>query len=120
VCIRAAAGKLPFVNQPSKRAIILRARYPVDTVQTDQESLGLVPSHHYDFVLTDLRMRAMDGVDEVKSSSPGFGFNRTLDARKLAVLKNSISSIRLPPVAMAVPRRVSVRPRNLAVSYASL
>jgi CheY-like chemotaxis protein len=41
--------------------------YSVDTVQTGQEALGLIQTHHYDFVFTDLRMPAMDGVEVVKS-----------------------------------------------------
>ena len=41
--------------------------YSVDTVQTGQEALGLIQTHHYDFVFTDLRMPAMDGLEVVKS-----------------------------------------------------
>jgi len=36
-------------------------------VQTGQEALGLIQTHHYDFVFTDLKMPSMDGVDVVKS-----------------------------------------------------
>jgi CheY-like chemotaxis protein/glycine cleavage system H lipoate-binding protein len=39
----------------------------VDTVQTGQEALGLVQTHNYDFVFTDLKMPEMDGVEVTKS-----------------------------------------------------
>lgn len=51
----------------SFRKILVLDGYSVDTVQTGQEALGLIQTHHYDFVFTDLRMPAMDGVDVVKS-----------------------------------------------------
>ncbi|MBI5209786.1 MAG: response regulator [Elusimicrobia bacterium] len=51
----------------SFRKILVLDGYCVDTVQTGQEALGLIQSHHYDFVFTDLKMPAMDGVDVVKS-----------------------------------------------------
>ncbi|MHB8838507.1 MAG: glycine cleavage system protein H, partial [Gemmatimonadaceae bacterium] len=51
----------------SFRKILVLDGYAVDTVQTGQEALGLVQSHHYDFVFTDLKMPAMDGVDVVKA-----------------------------------------------------
>ena len=51
----------------SFRKILVLDGYSVDTVQTGQEALGLLQTHHYDFVFTDLRMPAMDGVEVVKS-----------------------------------------------------
>lgn len=51
----------------SFRKILVIDGYNVDTVETGQEALGLVQAHHYDFVFTDLKMPAMDGVDVVKS-----------------------------------------------------
>ncbi len=51
----------------SFRKILVPDGYSVDTVQTGQEALGLIQTHHYDFVFTDLRMPAMDGVELVKS-----------------------------------------------------
>lgn len=51
----------------SFRKILVLDGYSVDTVQTGQEALGLVQTHGYDFVFTDLRMPAMDGVEVVKS-----------------------------------------------------
>ncbi|HEY3287304.1 MAG TPA: response regulator [Gemmatimonadaceae bacterium] len=51
----------------SFRKILVLDGYAVDTVQTGQEALGLVQTHHYDFVFTDLKMPAMDGVDVVKA-----------------------------------------------------
>ncbi len=51
----------------SFRRILVLDGYSVDTVETGQEALGLVQTHHYDFVFTDLRMPAMDGLDVVKS-----------------------------------------------------
>lgn len=51
----------------SFRKILVIDGYSVDTVQTGQEALGLIQTHHYDFVFTDLRMPAMDGVEVVKS-----------------------------------------------------
>jgi CheY-like chemotaxis protein/glycine cleavage system H lipoate-binding protein len=51
----------------SFRKILVLDGYSVDTVLTGQEALGLVQSHHYDFVFTDLKMPTMDGVDVVKA-----------------------------------------------------
>ncbi|HEX9166965.1 MAG TPA: response regulator [Gemmatimonadales bacterium] len=51
----------------SFRKILVLDGYSVDTVQSGQEALGLVQSHHYDFVFTDLKMPAMDGVEVVKA-----------------------------------------------------
>ncbi|MCX5797266.1 MAG: response regulator [Elusimicrobia bacterium] len=51
----------------SFRKILVLDGYCVDTVETGQEALGLIRTHHYDFVFTDLRMPALDGVEVVKS-----------------------------------------------------
>lgn len=51
----------------SFRKILVLDGYSVDTVQTGQEALGLLQTHHYDFVFTDLKMPSMDGVDVTKS-----------------------------------------------------
>lgn len=51
----------------SFRKVLVPAGFSVDTVRTGQEALGLIQTHAYDFVFTDLRMPAMDGVDVVKS-----------------------------------------------------
>jgi len=51
----------------SFRKILVLDGYCVDTVQNGKEALGLIQSHHYDFVFTDLKMPEMDGVDVVKS-----------------------------------------------------
>ncbi|MCX6996992.1 MAG: response regulator [Kiritimatiellaeota bacterium] len=50
----------------SFRKILVLDGYSVDTVQTGQEALGLIQTHNYDFLFTDLRMPAMDGVEVVK------------------------------------------------------
>ena len=41
--------------------------YSVDTVTNGKEALGLIQSHHYDFVFTDLKMPEMDGVEVTKA-----------------------------------------------------
>lgn len=51
----------------SFRKILVLEGYSVDTVETGQEALGLIQKHHYDFVFTDLKMPAMDGVEVCKS-----------------------------------------------------
>ncbi len=51
----------------SFRKILVLDGYSVDTVQTGPEALGLIQTRHYDFVFTDLRMPAMDGVEVAKS-----------------------------------------------------
>lgn len=51
----------------SFRKILVLDGYSVDTVLTGQEALGLIQSHHYDFVYTDLKMPTMDGVEVVKA-----------------------------------------------------
>jgi CheY-like chemotaxis protein/glycine cleavage system H lipoate-binding protein len=51
----------------SFRKILVLDGYCVDTVTTGQEALGLIQSHPYDFVFTDLKMPAMDGVEVVKA-----------------------------------------------------
>ncbi len=51
----------------SFRKILVLDGYSVDTVTAGQEALGLIQSHHYDFVFTDLKMPAMDGLEVVKA-----------------------------------------------------
>ncbi len=51
----------------SFRKILVLDGYSIDTVENGKEALGLVQSHHYDFVFTDLKMPVMDGVDVTKS-----------------------------------------------------
>jgi FixJ family two-component response regulator/glycine cleavage system H lipoate-binding protein len=51
----------------SFRKILVLDGYSVDTVQTGQEALGLLQSHHYDFLFTDLKMPTMDGVEVTKT-----------------------------------------------------
>lgn len=51
----------------SFRRILVLDGYSIDTVETGQEALGLIQARHYDFVFTDLRMPAMDGVEVVKA-----------------------------------------------------
>ncbi len=51
----------------SFRKILVLDGYSVDTVETGQEALRLIQKRHYDFVFTDLKMPAMDGVDVCKS-----------------------------------------------------
>ncbi len=51
----------------SFRKILVLDGYCVDTVENGQEALGLIQSHHYDFVFTDLKMPEMSGVDVTKS-----------------------------------------------------
>ena len=51
----------------SFRKILVMAGYAMDTVETGQEALKLVQERDYDFVFTDLKMPAMDGVDVVKA-----------------------------------------------------
>ena len=49
------------------RKILVLDGYSVDTVETGQEALGLIQTHNYDFVFTDLKMPAMSGTDVAKS-----------------------------------------------------
>jgi CheY-like chemotaxis protein len=51
----------------SFRKILVLDGYSVDTVETGQEALGMLQSHHYDFVFTDLKMPTMDGVEVTKA-----------------------------------------------------
>jgi len=51
----------------SFRKILVIDGYSVDTVENGKEALGLIQTHHYDFVYTDLKMPVMDGVDVTKS-----------------------------------------------------
>jgi CheY-like chemotaxis protein len=51
----------------SFRKILVLDGYSVDTVETGKEALGLVQSHSYDFVFTDLKMPEMDGVEVSKA-----------------------------------------------------
>jgi CheY-like chemotaxis protein len=50
----------------SFRKILVLDGFNVDTVESGQEALGLVQRNDYDFVFTDLKMPAMDGVEVVK------------------------------------------------------
>jgi len=49
------------------RKILVLDGYSVDTVETGQEALGLVQTHNYDFVFTDLKMPGMSGTEVAKS-----------------------------------------------------
>jgi CheY-like chemotaxis protein len=51
----------------SFRKVLVLDGYSVDTVETGQEVLGLIQTHQYDFVFTDLKMPAMPGTEVVKS-----------------------------------------------------
>jgi CheY-like chemotaxis protein/glycine cleavage system H lipoate-binding protein len=51
----------------SFRKILVVDGYSVDTVTSGKEALGLIQTHHYDFVFTDLKMPEMDGVEVAKS-----------------------------------------------------
>ena len=51
----------------SFRKILVLDGYTVDTVENGKEAIGLIQSHHYDFVFTDLKMPEMDGVEVTKS-----------------------------------------------------
>ncbi len=51
----------------SFRKILALDGYAVDTVENGKEALGLIQSHNYDFVFTDLKMPEMDGVEVTKS-----------------------------------------------------
>jgi CheY-like chemotaxis protein len=51
----------------SFRKILVLDGYAVDTVENGKEAIGLIQSHHYDFVFTDLKMPIMDGVEVTKT-----------------------------------------------------
>jgi len=51
----------------SFRKILVLDGYCIDTVENGKEALGLIQSHHYDFVFTDLKMPEMDGLEVTKS-----------------------------------------------------
>lgn len=51
----------------SFRKILVLDGYSVDTVESGQEALSLIPKHHYDFVFTDLKMPEMDGADVARA-----------------------------------------------------
>ena len=47
----------------SFRKILVLDGYSVDTVENGKEALGLIQTHHYDFIFTDLKMPEMDGFE---------------------------------------------------------
>ena len=51
----------------SFRKILVLDGYAVDTVENGKEALGILQSHSYDFVFTDLKMPEMDGVEVTKA-----------------------------------------------------
>lgn len=51
----------------SFRKILVLDGYAVETVESGKEAIGLVQTHNYDFVFTDLKMPEMDGVEVTKS-----------------------------------------------------
>ena len=51
----------------SFRKILVLDGYCVDTVEQGKEALGLIQTHSYDFVFTDLKMPEMDGLEVTKS-----------------------------------------------------
>jgi CheY-like chemotaxis protein len=51
----------------SFRKILVLDGYALDTVENGKEALGLIQTHSYDFVFTDLKMPEMDGVEVTKA-----------------------------------------------------
>jgi CheY-like chemotaxis protein len=51
----------------SFRKILVLDGYAVDTVENGKQALGLIQTHSYDFVFTDLKMPEMDGVEVTKA-----------------------------------------------------
>lgn len=51
----------------SYRKILVMEGYSVDTIMNGKEALGLVQTHNYDFVFTDLKMPEINGVEVTKS-----------------------------------------------------
>ena len=51
----------------SFRRILVLDGYCIDTVENGKEALGLIQTHSYDFVFTDLKMPEMDGLEVTKS-----------------------------------------------------
>lgn len=51
----------------SFRKILVLDGFSVDTVESGKEAIGLLKTHHYDFVFTDLKMPEMDGVEVTKA-----------------------------------------------------
>jgi CheY-like chemotaxis protein len=51
----------------SFRKILVVAGFSIDTVEKGQEALGLILKNDYDFVFTDLKMPAMDGLEVTKA-----------------------------------------------------
>ena len=51
----------------SFRKILVLDGYAVDTVENGKEALGLIQTHSFDFVFTDLKMPEMDGVEVTKA-----------------------------------------------------
>jgi len=51
----------------SFRKILVLDGYAVDTVESGNEAISLLKTHHYDFVFTDLKMPEMDGVEVTKA-----------------------------------------------------
>jgi CheY-like chemotaxis protein len=51
----------------SFRKILVLDGYSVDTVENGKEALGLIQTHSYDFVFTDLKMPEPDGVEVTKA-----------------------------------------------------
>jgi CheY-like chemotaxis protein len=51
----------------SFRKILVLDGYAVDTVESGKQALGLIQTHNYDFVFTDLKMPEMDGVEVTKA-----------------------------------------------------
>ena len=51
----------------SFRKILVLDGYSIDTVENGKEALGLLQTHSYDFVFTDLKMPELDGVEVTKA-----------------------------------------------------
>jgi CheY-like chemotaxis protein len=58
---------LDFTREATSLKILVLDGYAVDTVESGKEALGLIQTHNYDFVFTDLKMPEMDGVEVTKS-----------------------------------------------------
>ena len=98
----------------SMQAILREDGYRVDIAANGAEAIKAIRSHHYDLVLTDLKMPAIDGfgvLSEVQKSSPstvtimmtGYGsVGSAIEAVHLGAYEYLLKPIEVPELKQAV------------------
>jgi DNA-binding NtrC family response regulator len=77
------------------RQVLFQAGYAVLVVKSGNEALAALDEHEVDVVLSDVRMPGMDGVDLLRSISPGNGGPDVILMTGFGSISSAVKAIRL-------------------------